>query len=472
MAYKFYPIERDQMFLLPPSLKDWLPKDHVLWLILDIVEGLDITPFLKKYNRDGMGHVAYHPTMMLTVLLYSYCMGERSSRKIEKLCQESIPYRVAAANQMPDHTTLCRFRKDHEKAIEPLFIEELRLCKEAGLVKLGVVALDGTKISANASIAANRTHESIEKEVKRMLSEAEAKDEEEDRLYGKDNRGDEFPKELTDPMSKLARLRECKMRLEKEAEEASQAQRLKIEERVNEEKVSGKKRRGRKPKDPPDGPDKGSKANITDPESRIMKTAFRFIQGYNAQAVVTEDQIIIAAEVTQEENDRRQLLPMIAKTKENVRAAGINEDLKVALADTGYCSESNLSVVTPDDPELIIATKKDWKERQESSANPVPRGRIPSHLTATEKMERKLKTKRGKTLYKKRGKTIEPVFGQIKGSQGGDTFMRRGIKACDSEWKLMCIAHNVLKIWRHMRYEAIKTLKSICEPKNMAFTQG
>jgi transposase len=436
------------------------------------VEGLNLTPFLEKYNKDGMGHVAYHPAMIVTVMLYSYCMGERSSRKIEKLCQESVPYRVAAVNQMPDHTTLCRFRKDHEKAIEPLFIEVLRLCKEAGLVKVGVVALDGTKMGANASLAANRTHENIEKEVKRMLSEAAAKDEEEDRLYGKDLRGDELPMELADPKSRMARLRECKARLEKEAEEAAQTQRTKIEKREKEEKVSGKKHRGRKPKDPPEGPDKDSKANVTDPESRIMKTASRFIQGYNAQAMVTENQIIIAAEVTQEENDKRQLLPMIAKTQENIQAAGIGNDLQVVLADAGYCSENNFNLAKPEGPELIVATQKDWKERQEQAAKPAPRGRIPSHLTATERMERKLKTKRGKALYKKRGKTVEPVFGQIKGSQNTDRFMRRGTKACDSEWKFMCIAHNVLKLWRHMRNEVLKALQSIDEPRNLAFAPG
>jgi transposase len=472
MGYKFYPVDRDQMFLLPPSLKDWLPEKHIAWMIIDIVNEMDLTPYLKRYRDDGSGHVAYHPAMMTGLLLYSYCMGERSSRQIERLCEVDVAYRVISGNRQPDHATIARFRQNHSEALENIFMKMLELCNEAGLVKLGVVALDGTKMKANASLAANRTYEGLEKEVKKMLAEASAKDEEEDRLYGKDRRGDELPEDLADPKSRLARLRECKARLEQEAEESAQIQRAKIEERMKEEERSGKKRRGRKPKDPPKGPDNGSKANVTDPESRIMKTASGFVQGFNAQAVVTENQIILAAEVTQEENDKRQLHPMIEKAQENIVSVGIKDKINVALADTGYASEGNLRDVKPDYPELIIAMQKDCKQRNAESSDQAPRGRIPSSLTATEKMERKLKTKRGKALYKKRSQTIEPVFGQIKGSQGCDGFTRRGKKACASEWKFICAVHNMLKLWRHMCAIAEDTMNSVLKHKDLATVPG
>jgi len=446
MAYNFHPVNRKQMYLMPPSIQDWLPEDDLAWFVLDATSQMELSKFYAKYRSDGWGHVAFEPSMMVSLLLYAYCVGERSSRKIEWLCRRDIAFRVITANQVPDHSTICRFRKSNEKELAELFTEVLRLCAKAGLVKVGIVALDGTKIKANASLSSNRTYESIRQEVERMLKEADEVDAEEDRLYGPLRSGYELPAELSDRRSRLARLRECKERLERESAEESAKQKEKIEEREKEEERTGKKRRGRKPKEPQEVPKEEAKANVTDPESRIMKTRSGYIQGYNAQAVVTEEQIIVAAEVTQEENDVQQLHPMLKSASENLVVAGVEENIGIVLADAGYCSEANLAEMAPESPDLIIAVKKEWKQRKEEE--PAPRGRIPKGLTARERMERKLRTKRGKFLYKKRSPMVEPPFGHIKAARGCDVFMRRGGEACDSEWKLVCATGNLLKLWR------------------------
>lgn len=448
MAYNFRLLDRDQMYLMPPSLREWLPEDDLAWFVMDAVNEMDLEKFYRKYREDGRGSAAYDPSMMVSLLLYSYCMGERSSRRIERLCERDVAYRVIAANQAPDHATIARFRQAFEQELGELFSQALRLCTKAGLVKVGLVALDGTKIKANAALAANRTYASIEEEVRRWLKEAQATDEEEDRLFGPDRRGDELPPELANRRSRLARLKECKERLEREAAEAAAAQQAKVDAAKAEEATTGKKRRGRKPKAALPTPEAGARANVTDPDSRIMKTRSGYVQGYNAQAVVTEDQIIVAAEVTQEENDVKQLHPMLARAEENLTAAGCREKIEVAAADAGYWSEANIRNADPEGPELLIATTKDWKQRKALREQPTPRGRIPANLPPRERMERKLLTERGRALYAKRSRTVEPVFGQIKGARGCDRFMRRGKSACDSEWKLCCATHNLLKLWR------------------------
>ncbi len=231
MAYNFLLCDRNQAYLLPPSLADWLPEGHLAWFVLDAVEQIDLQPFYKKYRTDGVGNSAFNPSMMVSLLLYAYCTGERSSRRIERSCQTDVAYKVVTANQSPDHTTISRFRKDNESHLKSLFLEVLRLCGEAGLVKLGKVSLDGTKIKANASLAANRTLKHLEAEVEKMLSEAAAKDAEEDKTFGPDKRGDELPEDLRDRNSRLNRLKACKERLEREKAQARQAQQEKIDRR-------------------------------------------------------------------------------------------------------------------------------------------------------------------------------------------------------------------------------------------------
>lgn len=450
MAYNFKECNRDQVYLLPPTLQEWLPPKDLVWLVLDAVAEMDLSAFYRKYRPDGKGQAAFEPSMMISLLLYAYSLGIRSSREIEKLCERDIGFKVVAANQVPDHCTISRFRKDSGPVLKDLFNQVLKLCKAAGLVKVGVVALDGSKVKANAALEANRTYGHIEQEVKKMLDEAEAKDAEEDRQYGADKRGDELPDDLADRTSRKARFAACKKRLEQEAAEKAAEQQSKIEERKAEEAETGNKKRGRKPQEPDPTPSPEAKANVTDPESRIMKTKSGYVQGYNSQAVVTEEQIVIAAEVTNQENDYDQLHPMIRTAQENLKAIVPRKTPKIetALTDAGYASNTNFSLIKPKGPEFLIATQKDWKQRKEAAEAPPPRGRIPKHLTLRQRMERKLLTKRGRALYKKRGQTVEAVFGQIKDVRNIRSFMRRGLEACSQEWKLICATHNLLKLWR------------------------
>jgi transposase len=454
VAHNFIPCDREQSYLMPPSLRDWLGEDHLAWCVLNAVSVMDLSAFEGKYRPDGWGAAAFPPSMMVPLLLYAYCVGERSSREIERACETDVAFRVVAANRKPDHSTIARFRKKNLKELEGLFTQILTLCVEAGLVKVRVVAIDGTKMEANAALAANRTHEGlakeIEKDVKRMLAEAEATDAEEDRLYG-EKRGDELPEELRTEKGRIERLRECKDRLEREAAERAAEQQRKIDERAAKEEASGKKLPGRKPKEPDPTPEAKAKANVTDPESRIMKTRKGYVQGYNAQAAVTEEQIIVAAEVTQEANDKKQLHPMIEKTAENIEAAGVEEKIGAALADAGYWSEANVQEAEADGPELLIATTKDWKQRKAAREHPPPRGRIPKNLSCRDRMERKLMTKRGRATYRKRSRTVEPVFGQIKDARGCGRFLLRGLDGVSGEWKLLCGTHNLLKLWRSGR---------------------
>jgi hypothetical protein len=387
--------------------------------------------------------------MMVAVLLYAYCQGLRSSRRIARALEEDVGFRVVAANQQPDFRTLCRFRAEHEAALERLFVQVLRLCRAAGLVKLGVVALDGTKVAANASLAANREYQTLEAEVRKILVEAKMADEAEDAQYGSDRRGDELPEGLRRHSDRLKRLLEAKARLEEEAAQAAQVVQEKLEQRQSEEAATGKKKRGRKPKVVEPIPTDEAKANTTDPGSRIMKTRQGYAQGYNVQALVSEDQIIIAVGVTQEANDVRQLTPMLHTLKRTLEAAGIAERPRVVLADAGYWSEANVTAETrPEGPELLIATTKDWKQRKAARERGCPRGRIPRDLGLRERMERKLLTQRGRRLYKMRGVLVEPVFGQVKEGQAFRRFMRRGLEAAASEAVLIGTTHNLLKLWR------------------------
>lgn len=449
MAYNLLPCDREQGYLMPPSLREWLDEGHLAWFIVDAVGQMDLEEFYATYRNDGWGAAAYDPGMMVAVLLYAYCRGVRSSRRIAQALEEDVGFRVVAANQQPDFRTICRFRAEHEKALERLFVQVLGLCREAGLVKLGVVALDGTKVAANAAFSANRSHEAIEEEVQRMLAEAKAVDAEEDARYGPDKRGDELPEGLGRRAVRLKRLKEAKERLEREAEAAAKAAQEHLKQRQAEEDATGKKKRGRKPKAVEPVPSGKAKANTTDPDSRIMKSRHGYVQGYNVQAVVSQDQIIVAVGVTQEANDVQQLLPMLERTKENLEGAGIVERPRTGLMDAGYWSEANMKACScPEMPEVLIATTKDWKQRKLLREKGSPRGRIPKDMTPRDRMERKLLTKRGRAIYKTRGVLVEPVFGQLKGGQDFRRFMRWGLGAAQGESSLVGMTHNLLKLWR------------------------
>lgn len=440
--------DRKQLLLLPQSVDKWISENHMVRFILDIVNQMDLWLFYRSYGKEG--GAVYDPAMMLAVLVYAYCQGRRSSRKIAKACEEELPYRWLTGNTVPDHCAIARFRARHEKLMKKVFVEILSLCSEVGLVRVGNVFVDGTKIKSNASLSANRTLGQLEKEIDQMIEEAKAQDEEEDRRYGQDRRGDELPEELEDPRRRLSRLKEAKARLEAKAKEEREEQEAKIRAREQEEQATGRKKGGRKPKAPDEAVREDRKANATDPDSRIMKTRQGYVQGYNSQAVVTKDQIILGAEVTQEENDLHQLEPMIDETRKTISEAGIDESINTCAADTGYWRDDlPLETLEGEGLKLLIAVQKDCKQRSQcNEEESPPRGRIPSDITPRERMGRRLRTKEGRKIYKLRSQTVEPVFGQIKATLGVNGFLRRGIEAVRSEWKLICACHNLMKLFR------------------------
>lgn len=450
MAQNFLLPERDQLYLLPPSVADWLPEDHLCFFVLDAVEEMDLSAFYGDYREDGRGGAAHHPTTMVALLLYAYCLGVRSSRQIERACHVDVAFRVICAGLFPDHTTIARFRKRHEQALKHLFSSSLRLCAKAGMAGVGLVALDGTKIAAAASMQANRTKDAIDQEVDKMFAEADATDAAEDADFGP-ARGDEPPAALRGRADRRRRFQEAKAALDAEAADEQAAHEAHLAERDAKEQAAGKKLRGRKPKAPKDkAGHKEKKANTTDPESRVMSTSNGFCQGYNAQAVANEEQVIVAAEVTQEQNDKAQLHPMIDATAASLAAAGIEDRPGKLLADAGYASEENFAALGDDDPDAYVATRN-------MKNNPTPRtgrrGPLRKDATLVEHMDRKVSKKAGRALYRRRQQLIEPVFGQIKDARGIRRFMRRGKAACDSEWNLICGTHNLLKLYRRARVD-------------------
>ena len=448
MGRSFISGDRHQMMLLPQSVDKWVPKNHMVRFVWDIVKSMDLSAFYCSYGKEGGS--AYDPAMMLSVLVYAYCQGRRSSRKIASACQEELPYRWLTGNVVPDHCAIARFRARHEDLMRGVFIEVLSLCAEAGLVRVGDVFVDGTKVKGNASLSANRTLDQLGKEIDKMLEEAKAQDEEEDRRYGRDRRGDELPEELEDPEGRLSRLKEAKARLEAKAKEEREEQERKIRARQEEEEATRQKKRGRKPKSPEEAVCEERKANVTDPDSRIMKTRQGYVQGYNSQAAVSKDQIILGAEVTQEENDLYQFEPMIQETKTTISEAGIDDPIKTCTADAGYWRDDlEVEAIEREGATPHIAVQKDCKQRSQcNDPQGPPRGPIPADATRRERMQRRLRTKKGKATYKLRSQTVEPVFGQIKAVLGLRGFLRRGIQAVRSEWKLICACHNLMKLFR------------------------
>ena len=439
MAYNFKPFDRDQPFLLPQSLRDWLPEDHLAWFVVDAVAALDLEPFLRSYRDDGWGRAAYHPQAMLSLLVYGYCVGERSSRRIERLAQTDGGFRVVSANQMPDHSSIARFRKKHETALIDLFVEVLGLCGKAGMLKVGTVAIDGTKIKANAALEANRTGSWLREKVSEMVREAEIVDLAENARYGK-KRGDELPKGMRSSAARQARFRELIQEVEQRPAPKArgrQAKKAKAE--------AGPETEGKAEPEP--------KVNLTDPDSRILKGRHGFVQGYNAQAMVTENHFVLAAHVAKASNDVRQLHPMISLAKRNLRFIGSEDAIQTALADAGYWSKLNARWEERCGVRLLIATRKVYRLRQLARLKP-PRGRKPKGLSLKAQMERRLLTQEGQALYKLRGQTVEPFFGTTKDARRCDRFLRRGYYAAQSEWHLICATHNLLRLWRLTRKAA------------------
>lgn len=465
VAYNFKTWDRDQLMLLPPDISAWLPQDHLALFVLDAVDQLDLSPVLDRRRADGWGRAAYHPQMMVSLLVYAYCLGEMSSRAIERACRDELPFRVICANQVPDHTTICRFRQDFAGEVVGLFVQVLMLCHRAGLAELGTLALDGTKIAGDAALSANRTYARLDEEftetVAALLAAADEVDAAEDARFGTHRRGDELPEELADPTSRVARLAAAKQQLEEAKQAEQDAYQQHLAERAAKEAERGRKLRGRKPKDPGVVPDADARANVTDPESRIMKDGRgRWVQGYNAQAIVNDQQIVLAADLTQDANDVNQLHPMLQRLDETLAAAGIDGQPGTVLADAGYCSETNLEQADPDGPQMLVATTSRHKlgdaatdNQDDDTDDDTDDGEDDEgQLSLVEQMARRLATDDdARDRYGQRGWMVEGVFGQVKAPRGIRTLGRRGLAACKAEWLMILACHNLLKLWRHGR---------------------
>jgi transposase len=426
MSKSFRAYEPDQLLLLPPALSDWLPDGHLARFIDEVVDALDLEAIEGSYTEER-GYPPYHPRMMVKVLLYAYASGVYSSRRIARQLEDSVAFRYLAAGNRPDFRTLSEFRRRHGEALSGLFVQVLKLCRKAGLVKLGRVAVDGTKIKANASkhkaMSYARMLEregALEREIRELLRRAEETDRAEDAEYGEDRRGDELPEELRRREDRLKKIREAKAALEAEAREKARAEGKDPEKA----KPAGKAQR-----------------NFTDPESRIQKTTSGFIQGYNAQiAVDTASQVIVAQHVTATAPDVGELLPAVKAISRR-----LGRKPKAVLADAGYWSEQNAKALSKLEIEPFIATRR-YKHGE--PVPKAPRGRVPQGLSVKERMERKLSTLRGRAIYALRQIVPEPVFGQIKEGRGFRQFLRRGCRAVTQEWSLICTAHNLLKLYR------------------------
>ena len=420
MAKTFRPYAPDQLLLLPPSLREWLPEDHPVYFVNDLVETLDLQPILSSYEEDR-GFPPYHPVLMTKLIIYGYVRGVRSSRKVQSACLEDVAFRILAAGQAPDFRTIAAFRARHLGALEDAFAQVVQLCRKAGLAKLGHVAVDSTKVRAHASkhkaMRFGRMKDEEERlgaEIRRWFEECAEVDATEDELFGPDKTGDELPEELADPKRRLQKIQEAKAALEAEAQAKGE-----------------------------DEPKPKAQRNFTDPDSRIMLSSDKaFIQAYNCHAAVDSDsQVILLAQVSQTAADQGQLLPLVEQVTLEQK-----QTPKVVSADAGYWKESDIELLEANDIEPLVAPKRvkhsEWRQMK------APRGRIPKDLTRKERMLRKLSTQRGRAEYGKRKTTAEPVFGQIKEALGFRQFLLRGHRKVQGEWSLVCMANNILKLMR------------------------
>jgi transposase len=424
MAKTFRSYLPEQNLLLPASLREWLPDDHLSYFVSDVVDQLDLSAIESVYEEEDRGQPPYHPRMMTKILLYGYCVGVFSSRKIQKRLVEDVAFRVLAAGNEPDFRTISDFRKLHLKALEELFQQMLRLTLETGTMKLGRVALDGSKVKGNANKhkamsygRMKETEKRLREEVRKLLNQAEAADKEEDSRYGRDRRGDELPEELQRRETRIARIREAKQALEERAREQAQSEGKDLEEAQ---------------------PTKKAQYNFTDPASRILKGPDGILQGYNTQiAVEPVFQLIVGQRVTQAANDKQQMVPLIEAIEEQC-----GQKPKEVLADNGYCSDENLKYLARKRMEGFVAT---GKQKHGERRKACQRGPLSTEASRVERMERKLETKVGAAVYATRKFIVEPVFGQIKQARGFRQFLLRGIEKVRGEWALICMTHNLLK---------------------------
>jgi len=429
MAKTYRPYVPEQDLLLPPSLREWLPEDHLAYFVSDLIDHLDLSAITAVYEDEERGYPPYHPVMLTKVLVYGYCVGVFSSRRIQRRLLEDIPFRVLAAGNEPDFRTIADFRKTHLTALKGFFEQVLQVARDLGTLRVGRVALDGSKVKANASkhkaMSYGRMREKrqqLRDEVQQLLAQAEAVDAAEDAEYGPDRRGDELPAELQRRESRLKRIREATRALKARAKEDAAAKGQPVD--------SAK-------------PDPKAQYNFTDPESRIMKGPDGFVQAYNVQVAVDEQQLIVGQAVTQETNDKKQLIPMITIIEEQS-----GDTPTQLLADAGYCSDANLTAIADTTIDAYVSTRKQTHGERPGRPGPCPRGPLPKTATRVDRMARKLHTKAGAAVYAARKAIVEPVIGQIKQARGFRQFLLRGLEKVQGEWSLVCTTHNILKLYR------------------------
>jgi transposase len=428
----------EQELLLPPSLREWLPEQHLVYFVSDVVDQLDLSAMYAVYEKERRGQPPYDPRLMTKLLVYGYCTGVFSSRRIQKRLQEDIPFKVLAAGNEPDFRTISDFRKIHIETLQNLFEQVLAMALECGAIKLGRVSLDGTKLKANASKHKAMSYarmiekqKQLKEEVKQLLDQAAAADEAEDGQYGS-QRGDELPQELRRRETRLAKIKQAKKVVEQRARD-----------KATEEGKSADEAKRAKPEDK-------DQYNFTDPESRILKSSDGFVQGYNAQAAVEPKLLLIVGQsVTEEANDKKQLKTMVELIEQQS-----GQRPEAILADNGYCSEENLAhLESTDQPERkiegFIAT---GKQTHGEHRLPAKRGPLPKGASKVDRMKRKLQTKVGKAVYAARKCVVEPVFGQIKQARGFRQFLLRGKEKVKGDWALLCLTHNVLRLYAAMQY--------------------
>jgi transposase len=503
MALSYVAVDRDQQFLLPPNMCEWLPEGHLAWFVIDVVAELDTAALHELHPNDGAGRAAYDPDMLLALVLYAYCCGEYSSRAMARHCDTDVAFRVITADHRPHHGTISRFIAAHDTTVEDLFVQVLALCRAAGMVQLGMVAIDGTKVGAAASFGANRSRRWLEDQARRAVRAHRSTDEAEDAAHG-EQRGDELPEELADPATRQSRIRRALERLRSEEQAAAEAAASDAARRAKTTAATGRRPRGRRPDTDDgvaeaaaavaaaeaaneaklaryrqrerDGQRRGrppveepvslrraraalarvqaavavkrseraetalrARANITDPDSRIMRDGHGGrLQGYNAQAAVSQDQVVVAAAVVNAENDWHQLIPMVRASRTNLAVAGMTADPDLVLADAGYCTEANLT--EPDMPDMLVATGR--RDDNGTARDGSPSGE------ATAAMTECLTNPRAAAVYAKRAGIVEPVFADAKDRRQLRRFRRRGLDAVNAEWNLICLTHNLMKLFR------------------------
>lgn len=439
---KFQRYDPEQTLIIAPNLHDWLPDDHLCYFVSEVVDDLDLASIYARYD-ERRGFPPYGPRMMIKILVYAYCIGVTSSRQMFKELLENVPFRVLAAGNRPDHRTINRFRAQHAAALRGLFQQVLDICRKEGLVPAKAVALDGTKVKANASMAKNRTREQLEKErqkddIDRYFAEAERIDKEEDELYGEENDGFSLPAHLRDRKARRERIREA-LRQIKEEEDKKKEEEKKLAERKEkeeEEASKGKEVRGRKPIEKEAKP---SRRNTTDPDSRTMKTRTGYVQGYNVQiAVDCSSQVIVACDVVQDGNDKHQLRRMLSRVRE-----GIGRLPERLLADAGYFSTKEIDGIEGTD--LFVATRSRKKAGPEEV---LPIIEIGGRPTTKQAMEVLLYTTDGRAAYALRGRTVEPAIGQLKDGGGMRGFVLRGLEMARLEAAMASMGSNIKKLWR------------------------